>query len=206
MTKYLLFISLFLTQLCILAQGGLQKAVNQLDTATTSMSFQRLADNSVAIIKQQPSSWLAYYWCSYGYASAAYLAPRSKKDALLDKAQEIIDQTKSLKVNRVELLLLQSWIYSIRITVVPASRLKEFGGLADQNREEAFTIDPNNPRYYFLKASSLYYTPPAMGGGKSKAQPLLEEAIEKYESYPVKEKLYPSWGRLEAEELLKKCK
>ena len=187
------------------ASGGLKSLVKQVDTATTSATFQRLAKESEQIIALQSNNWLAYYWCSFNYTAAAYLAPKNSKDALLDKAQTMLDKSTTLKKNEVELLLLQSWIYSTRIAVAPGSRIKEFGSKANTAREKAHALDPNSPRYYFLKASFFYFTPPAIGGGKTKAKPLFEESIAKFKSYRPKGELYPKWGGRQAKELLESC-
>ena len=117
----------------------------------------------------------------------------------------MLDKSRELKKNEAEILLLQSWIYSTRVTVAPGSRIKEFGPKANTAREMAYAIDPQNPRYYFLKGSFLYFAPPALGGGKTKAKPLFEESIVKYKSYRSKGDLYPKWGNRQAKELLESC-
>ncbi|MBL4652996.1 MAG: hypothetical protein JKY53_09080 [Flavobacteriales bacterium] len=196
---------LFLINVSAVASGGLKSLVSQVDTATTSITFQRLAEESEKIIVLQANNWLAYYWCSFNYTAAAYLSPKNNKDALLDKAQLMLDKSSELKKNEVELLLLQSWIYSTRIAVAPGNRIKEFGNKANIAREKAHVLDPNNPRYYFLKGSFFYFAPPAAGGGKTKAKPLFEESIAKFKSYRPKGDLYPKWGGKQAKELLESC-
>jgi hypothetical protein len=205
MYKYLLIVVLIYLTCSVKAGTSLINLISQTDTATTSFTFERLAKETEQIVSLQANNWLAYYWCSFNYAAAAYVAPRGNRDGFLDKAQSMLDKLDRLKKDEAEVLLLQSWIYSIRITVAPGSRIKEFGTKSNIAREKAYVIDPQNPRYYFLKASSLYFSPPFMGGGKSKAKPLFEEAITKFKLYRYKGDLYPKWGNKQAIELLETC-
>ncbi len=205
MYKYVLLVGLIYFTCSVKAGTSLKNLISQSDTATTSFTFERLAKETEQIASLQANNWLAHYWCSFNYAAAAYVAPRVNRDGFLDKAQSMLDKLSRLKKEEAEVLLLQSWIYSIRITVAPGSRIKEFGTMSNIAREKAYVLDPQNPRYYFLKASSLYFSPPFMGGGKSKAKPLFEEAIIKFKLYHSKGDLYPKWGKAQAKELLDTC-
>jgi hypothetical protein len=51
-----------------------------------------------------------------------------------------------------------------------------------------------------------FYTPPAFGGGKDKAQPLFEEAIKRYKAFKPANSIMPTWGEKKAEEMLAECK
>jgi hypothetical protein len=205
MYKYLLLAGLFCISYSIKADISLKSLISQLDTATSSDTFERLAKESEQIVSLQENDWLAYYWSSFCYAAAANLAPRGSRDPFLDNAQSKLDKSASIKNDEAEILLLQSWIYSLRITVAPGSRMKEFGTKSKITRESAYAIDPQNPRYYFLKATSLYFSPPFIGGGKSKAKPFFEESIRKFDLYKSKGDLYPKWGIKQANALLGTC-
>jgi hypothetical protein len=205
MYKHVIIVVLICLTCSVKAGTSLKNLISQSDTATTSFTFERLAKETEQIVSLQANNWLVYYWCSFNYAAAAYIAPIANRDGLLDKAQSMLDKLAILKKDEAEVLLLQSWVYSIRITVAPGSRIKEFGTKSNIAREKAYVLDPQNPRYYFLKASSLYFSPPFMGGGKSKAKPLFEEAITKFKSYSSKGDLYPKWGNRQAKELLETC-
>jgi hypothetical protein len=205
MFRNVLITVLVLVSFSVLGSGRLKNLIAELDTATTIGTFERLAKESEHIVAVDVNNWLAFYWCSFNYTAAAYLAPRGNRDALLDKAQMMLDKSGALKKNEAEILLLQSWIYSTRITVAPGSRIKEYGEKANLAREEAHVLDPHNPRYYFLKGSFLYFAPPALGGGKTKAKPLFEESIAKHKSYLSRGELYPKWGDRQAKLLLASC-
>ena len=65
-------------------------------------------------------------------------------------------------------------------------------------------LNPNNPRLYYLQGMSLFNTPEQFGGGKDKAKPVFEKAVELYKAEQPKP-LYPHWGQQQAEDMLAKC-
>ena len=50
--------------------------------------------------------------------------------------------------------------------------------LYNQYLAKAEKINPENPRIYYLKGSSLFYTPEMYGGGKAQAKTQFEKAKE----------------------------
>lgn len=52
-----------------------------------------------------------------------------------------------------------------RLASSPAMRLKKYGDLFNELVEKARLLQPNNPRIYYLKGNSVYYTPKMVGGG-----------------------------------------
>jgi hypothetical protein len=79
-----------------------------------------------------------------------------------------------------------------------------YGVAANQALEKALKLDPNNPRLYYLKGMSLFGTPPQFGGGKDKAKPVFEKAVELYKAAKPQE-LYPRWGKEKAEQMIPQC-
>jgi tetratricopeptide (TPR) repeat protein len=189
------------TSISVSANRGLQNIVKQIDTAQSVHTFQKAAEE-LNLLNQQ--DWLTYYWSSYCYAMMAYKSPKSQKDALLDQAETLLEKSMSLKKDEAELLLLKGWILSTRMVVAPLSRAEKLMPEAEKLLEKANLLDPDNPRYYFLKACIYYYSPPAMGGGKDKAQPLFAQALDKYKTHQPKGENYPVWGENHAALLLSK--
>jgi hypothetical protein len=71
--------------------------------------------------------------------------------------------------------------------------------------ETAKELNPDNPRIYFLEGVNLLNLPPSFGGGAEVARPVLELAIEKYETFQTDDPIWPDWGeeetRIELEKL-----
>ena len=60
--------------------------------------------------------------------------------------------------------------------------------------ETAKTLNPENPRIYFLEGVNKVNLPPSFGGGADLAKPILEEAVSKFEAFTNEDPLWPGWG------------
>lgn len=178
----------------VFATDGLKKIIAKSDTATHYKVFEQLANETEQITPTGNKNWLFYYWGAFNFAMSGYLAPRIQKDIFLDKADALIEKAMELSPNNSELYILQSWVYSSRIAVAPASRAKEFGDKTKAAQEKACNLSGNNPRCAFVQAAFLYHTPPAMGGSKEKAKPLFEEALNNFSTFKPASDAHPNWG------------
>ena len=59
------------------------------------------------------------------------------KDKYLDDAQFAIDQAQKIAANNSEILVVQAYIYQMRLEVNPMERMEEYGTMAN------VTLDPN---------------------------------------------------------------
>jgi hypothetical protein len=200
-------ITLFIVLICFSnlfcrADEGLKNIIAKCDTATTYLSFEKLANETEQITPTNSKNWLFYYWGAYNFAMSGYLAPKIQKDIFLDKADALLIKATLLSPKNSEIYLLQSWIHSSRIAVAPASRAKDYGNKSKEAQSKACEISPNNPRCSFMQAAFLYHTPPAMGGSKAKAKPFFEETLSKFSSFKPKSGSHPNWGLKQAEKYL----
>lgn len=138
--------------------------------------------------------------------SANDVSDAAKKDAVLDKAMEVAKAAEAISPDNSEIVTLQSWITSMKISVDPMNRGQKLGMEASVLTSRAIELDPENPRPYLLQGTGLFYTPEQFGGGKDKAQKVLEKAVEKFNSFKPKNKLMPNWGKERAMSLLEECK
>ena len=69
-----------------------------------------------------------------------------------------------------------------QMMVDPQSRWMSYGKEAGDALTKGMQLDPNNPRVYYLQGMSLFNTPEQFGGGKDKAKPLFEKAVELYKA------------------------
>ncbi len=63
-----------------------------------------------------------------------------------------------------------------------------------QSLGKAMTLNPKNPRSYFLLGINKLNMPSSMGGGAEVARPLFLEAEEKFKSFQSEDPLWPKWG------------
>lgn len=185
----------------------MEKHIAALDSGKSYGSYLALAGVFERIGNAEKKEWLPFYHAAYSYVIASYgQKDNDKKDEYLDKAQELADKAENLQPNEPEIILLKSFILSARIPVNPMVRGMKYGPESGAMLETAYAMDKENPRYYFLKGSGLFYTPEMFGGGKEKALPVLEKAKEKYETFKPKSSIHPNWGQKQALGMLQQCK
>ncbi len=181
----------------------MEKALQGLEATKGKDNWLQMAEEFGNISETQPDEWLPYYYQSYSYLQAGMLEQDLKKaDLHYDVALRNIEKAEALEKSNSEILTLKSWILSMKLTVDPMNRGYEYGMKSNQLLGEAMDLDPENPRPYFLKGISAFYTPEEFGGSKKVAKDLLNESIQKYTAFKPKSSIMPVWGLNEANELL----
>jgi len=153
--------------------------------------------------------WLAHYYAAYGESIYTYIEKdENKRDAWLDKADIHLQQAEQLYGQESdELFVLRALLSSARLSVDPRNRWKEYGEIFDQNITKAKSINPANPRIYYLQGNSLYYTPKMFGGGPKNAMPFYEEADSLYQQMNIDSLgISPTWGKPQNTLMLGNCK
>jgi hypothetical protein len=208
-----LIICLFtLTTIAVNAQdakyvSAMEKAIHQLDSAKSSSDFQNVNNTLERISAANQREWLPLYYQSY---SNVMLGMRqespTEKDAYFTKAETLINKADSLSPKNSEIYVMKSLVYSMMISVDPATRGRKYGPAAGSMTAKAMEYDANNPRAYFMKGQGMLYTPPQYGGGADKALPILEEAVAKYKTFKPSSTIMPDWGETKAIQALEQCK
>lgn len=173
----------------------MKSTVHQMDQASTSEQYLDCAMTFERIAAAENSLWLPYYYAAHCMTLMSFqVTDGEEKDKVLDKAQEMIDRAMELEPKESELHVLQAFIYPSRIMVDPMGR----GGLYFEKMfaslETAKSLNPANPRTYFLEGTFKLNIPESMGGGPEKAKPILEEAIARYGAFSSPDPLWPQWG------------
>jgi len=177
----------------------------------TTDTLQRKMDasNRIDLIAGKWSDqWMAHYYSAYAKLTLSYLLTGEKqRDAIIDKAEAEIAEVRKLNgATEDELLVMEAFAASARLSVKSGSRWKKYGGIFDAKLEEAKKLKPTNPRIYYLKGGSLFYTPKAFGGGTKNALPQFEKAATYFKSEP-KDKLDTiHWGAYRNEYYINECK
>lgn len=195
---------LFLTGICF-SQGNsvnskFEKAVldnlKVLDTARSPGTLITLANNFDRIANAEKKEWLPYYYAAFCYTMLALYSPDPTQiDPLADKAESYLQKAAELSSKNSEISCLYGMITAAKITADPMNRFQEMSVDLETYLARSKAEDPNNPRPYLLEANTRLRTPESMGGGKSVAKPIIEEAIKKYDSFKPENPLYPNWGK-----------
>lgn len=166
------------------------------DLAAVSQAFERIGD-------AEKTQWLPYYYAGLAQTRIGFADPKSDRDAIGQKANELADKGEAIQKN-AELCTIHNMAATIQMLVNPMERFKTFGIKAYTYLQEGYKLDPNNPRLYFLDGASTFGKPEFIGGGKEKAKPLFVKAEELFKAEKPAE-LYPHWGLAETERYLAKC-
>ena len=152
------------------------------------------------------NEWNSNYYASYAKLIASFIVQdNKKKDLFLDEADKYLGKVKTIDSQNDETWVLAALITNARISVDGQNRGMQYGGIFNQNLSKAEKINPDNPRIYYLRGTSLFYTPEMYGGGKAKAKPLLEKAKELFDKETKTSVLKPHWGEKENLDYLKQC-
>jgi hypothetical protein len=213
MKKYIFFLALLAgLQTAAYSQGdkyvaAMQKNLTQFDSAKTVEDFTKIANTFERIGDAEKTQWLPYYYAGLALTTAGWMPTLKDKDANATRVNGICDKAESIAttdVDKAEILSLRNMSATQQMMVDPPSRWMSYGQTAGQVLEKALKLDPNNPRLYYLKGMSLFGTPEQFGGGKDKAKPVFEKAVELYKQAKPKE-LYPRWGQKQAEDMIAQC-
>ena len=167
------------------------------------------AANRLGLIANKYSTdWAANYYACYSLTVLSFIEKDSKKkDAYLDDAEVFLNKAISdYKSEYDELYVLNAMHANARIAVQPMARYKKYGDIFKEKLEKAKSLQPNNPRIYYLNGNSVYYTPKMFGGGAKNALPLFEKAEALYKNESKDDIFKPYWGENQNEQMVTKCK
>ena len=178
--------------------SAMKSTLLQMDQATGAEQYLDCANRFERIASAEKSKWMPYYYASHCLALMSFEESNGEqRDKILDRAQDLLDQSMELNSDesvKSELQVLQAFIYPSRIMVDPMGR----GGLYFEKMfaslETAKAQNPDNPRCYFLEGSYKLNIPAEMGGGAEAARPILEQALALFGSFSNPDPLWPTWG------------
>jgi hypothetical protein len=176
------------------------KTTNPADYGIVANQFERIA-------QAEKTQWLPYYYACLTSVIQSYATQdKAKVEAILDYAQKMLDQAVMLKTDDSEVLVMEGFLDCARIMVDPQSRGAEYSQKASLAFRKAQVNDPTNPRADYMLGMVLMNTPDFYGGGKKVAQPVLEEAIQKFDKFVPASTISPSWGKDDCQKQLDSCK
>jgi hypothetical protein len=213
MKKYMFFLlTAFSLQTAAFSQSdkyvaAMQKNLALFDSAKTVEDFTKSANTFERIGDAEKTQWLPYYYAGLTLSISGWMPAVTDKDANSARINAFCDKAESVAAtdaDKAEIQTIRNMSATQQMMVDPATRWMSFGQTAGQALEKGLKLDSNNPRLYYLKGMSLFGTPEQFGGGKEKAKPLFEKAVQLYnEKKPMP--LYPDWGQKESANMLAQC-
>lgn len=207
MKKILLFVSLFACTATFAQsdkyKSAMKKNLELLDSAKTPEDYEAAAAAFERIGDAEKTEWIPYYYAAFSQVLKAFKMPKpTDNDAIIDRAEVFISKAEAISPNNVELLCLRSMGTSAKMMVDQQARAQQYAPRAAGYLQQALQVDPKNPRAMYLLGQSTLYTPEFFGGGKAKAKPLLEKAVENFKTFTPASEFAPKWGKSSAEKLL----
>jgi len=185
----------------------MKETIAMIDTAKSIKLFQQAANQFERIGDAVQNQWLPFYYSAYCYVQISHLEKSDElKDMNVDKAEELNNKADKLSPDNSEIYVMKGFILQSRMNVEPMIRGFRYNNECLEMFETAKKLDSKNPRSYLWHGVNLFNTPSYWGGGKDRALPLLEKAIEKFASFHLQSPIHPDWGREYAKKMLIKCK
>lgn len=164
------------------------------------------------IAKKFNTEWSASYYAALSKIMINYEEPdAAKKDAYLDEAEDMLTNATTLadkndKIQQSEIFALTAMLANARLGVDPQKRWQKYGKIFESNLEKAKENNAENPRIYFLKGTSVFFTPKMFGGGKKKALEYFEKAAPFFEKESHDDITKPFWGKEANDDFMKQAK
>jgi tetratricopeptide (TPR) repeat protein len=174
----------------------MSQSIEKLFQAKIIPEYIEVANQFERISQIEKAEWLPLYYASFAYIMISFQeTENTKKDQYLDQAQKYLDRAMAIEPNESELYMLQGFLYPSRINIDPMARGMLYMGKMNESLDKALTLNPDNPRVYYLRATMTYHMPEAYGGGAAKALPLFQTAAEKFQIFKPKTEISPNWGK-----------
>lgn len=211
MKKMIIALMLF-SSLVVNAQSdkytaAMQKNLSMFDSAKTTADFQGVAAAFERIGDAEKTQWLPYYYAGLALTMPGWTDTKLDKDANAERIKALCDKADALTqtdADKAEILAVKNMATTQQMIVDPQTRWATYGQEGAKYLQKAKQLDPNNPRLYYLEGAGIFGTPEQYGGGKAKAKPILEKAVELFKAQQPKP-LYPHWGQQQAEGMLAQC-
>jgi hypothetical protein len=186
---------------------AMQKNLESFGAAKTVAELEKAAAAFTRIGDAEKNQWLPYYWAGLALSRIGWIDEKTDKDALAIRILALCDKAEALTTSdgdKSEILSVRNMAVTQQMLVDPQNRWMTHGQQAAGYLKKAMQLHPSNPRPYYLQAMSVFNTPEQFGGGKSKAKPLFEKAVELYKAESTKA-LHPHWGLEESQQMLAQC-
>lgn len=175
--------------------SAMKENISKMNHAKNTGDYQYVANTFERIANARPDQWLPSYYCSYCYVQMSFLTgDGNQRDIYVSRADELISTADTICPGNSEVYVLKGFILQAFMNIEPMIRGMKYNSKCIEMFKTASALNPENPRSYLWHSVQLLNIPPFMGGGKEKAIPLLEKAIDCFESFNPEDEISPDWG------------
>jgi tetratricopeptide (TPR) repeat protein len=187
--------------------AAMKKNLALFDSAKTAEDYTKLANTFERIGDAEKTQWLPYYWAGLALSTSGWMPSVTDKDANAEHINAFCDKADAIATDnkdKSEILAIRNMAATQQMMVDPQTRFMSYGIAAKTSLDKGMELNPANPRLYYLRGMSLFNTPPQFGGGKDKAKPVFEKALELYKQEKPGQ-FYPHWGQPQSQDMLAQC-
>lgn len=155
------------------------------------------------IASVEKSNWLPNYYIAFINTIDAFgTKDKEKVNALINKAQEALDNATAISPNNSEIMVIQAMLYTAILVQDPMTNGQKYSALAMEQYNKALILDPKNPRVLFSKAEF------EIGGAKywgTDTKPMCDaitKSLELFANFKPESQFHPNWGKDRAEKVL----
>ncbi len=182
--------------------------LGKMETCKTADDFQELANQFERVAQAEKKEWLPRYYQAQCLITATFVdraASMDEKDALLDGAEEIIQEVMKKNPKESEVYVLHSLYLSARLSVDPATRGQQYSMLSQQAVTKALLIDPENPRANYMKLANDLGRTRFFKGDTSQFCEQAQSLLENWDDFQPASPIHPNWGKDSVEEIIASC-
>lgn len=183
-------------------EQGMQKAFGlwkEGQTTEASALFERIA-------AAEKNQWLPNYYIALVNTTMAFQSKdKAQVEALLNKAQTVLNLELQKQPNHPELLVMQGMIYTAWISSDPMTYGMKLSGKATEVYTKAEMIAKDNPRVVLCKTEFEMGSAQFFG---TDIKPLCEKAakaVELFANFNPETAFHPNWGLDRAKSLVEAC-
>lgn len=187
---------------------AVQKQKEGMKTITSAEESQAVYNGFLRIAEANSSEWLPIYYAALTQTTSAFRFDVDK-DQYFDQALELVKKADQIAPGNSEITALHGYILMGKISLDPANRGQSLSPEAMQLFGKAISLDRTNPRAVTLMAQMELGMAQFFGSGPEKACGLARMGLELYakeEGKADENYLLPTWGKMNAEQVIGACK
>ncbi|SFE85776.1 hypothetical protein SAMN05518672_11164 [Chitinophaga sp. CF118] len=185
-------------------QQSLRTELHKLDTSKNFGIWKQSIAKLEDLTKTYPNEWLLQYYTGWAYTQPSFQL-QEQAESLTENAEPYVKKALQLQPENTETLTLMAYWLSARINASKARGIM-LGSESRSYADKAIAADSSNPRAYLIKALVIFYTPTVFGGGKKRAEPIVQETTQRFAAFKPKTPLDPHWGNDICQQLAKEYK
>lgn len=187
---------------------AIQKQTEAMKAIQSAEESQAVSNGFMRIAEANASEWLPLYYAALTQTTAAFRF-EVNKDQYFDQALELVKKADGIAPGNSEITALHGYILMGKISLDPANRGQSLSPEAMQLFGKAISLDRENPRAVTLMSQMELGMAQFFGQGPEKACGMARMGLELFAKEQAKvDETYilPTWGKMNAEQVVSACK